>query len=149
ARWGDVEAVGRETGGRGHVGPGLEYKRSKPSRHDGADLGDQIPRRPHQLRIAMLRHPLRTQHGRFDLLLCEHERRQVQPRLQYVADPGLTPDWYALADEAGDVAIDGPPRDPELGGERVRGYRFWRAPQDLDDLKKPVGGSHELVVQRY
>src|SRR5271166_4413129 len=73
----------------------------------------------------------------------QHERGQVQPRLQHITDPGLAPDRYPLADKVGDVAIDGPLGSLELGGEGVGGYRSRRAPQDLNDVKKPVGGSHE------
>jgi len=65
-----------------------------------------------------------------------------------VADPGLAADRYPLADEVGDVAIDRPPGDLELGGECVRGYRSRRPAQDLNDLKKPFGASHGVLIAR-
>jgi len=135
-------SVARTSRGR-HVSHRLEYERPKPFRYDGADFGDQILSRPRQFRIAMARHPLGSQHGRFDLVGGQHKRRQVQPRLQHIADAGLAPDWYSLADEVGDVAIDGPLGGPQFAGKCLGAYRFRRAPQDLNNLKEPVGGSHK------
>jgi hypothetical protein len=67
---------------------------------------------------------LGTQHGGLDLVLCQHQRRQVQPRLQHIANAGLASDRHPLADQVGDVAIDGPLRGLELGAEPGGGYRL-------------------------
>src|SRR5271166_5645801 len=42
-----------------------------------------------------------------------------------------------------DIAIDRPLGGLELGGKCSGGYRSGRPAQNLDDLKKPVGASHE------
>src|SRR5204862_2578292 len=55
----------------------------------------------------------------------------------------LASDRHTLADQVGDVAIDGPLRGLELGRERLRGHRLRCTAQDLNDLKEPVGASHE------
>src|SRR5271169_5822170 len=137
-----VEAIGGEAARWRCFGGRLEHIGPKPFRYDGADLGDQILGRPGQGRIAVAGHPLGAEHGSLDLVGRQHQRRQVQPRLQNVADPGLAADRYPLADKVRDIAIDRPLGGLELGGECRGGYRSGRPAQDLDDLKKPVGASH-------
>ena len=46
------------------------------------------------------------EHQRLDLLLLEHERRQVETGLQHVADAGFALDRHAAGDQVLDVAID-------------------------------------------
>ena len=119
-----IEAIGGKVPRRRGFGHRLQHIGPQPLRHDRADLGDQILGRPRQHRIAVARHPLGTQHGSLDLVRCQHQRRQVQPRLQDVTDTGLASDRHPLADQVGDVAIDGPLRGLDLGRERLGGHRL-------------------------
>jgi hypothetical protein len=75
------------------------------------------------------------QHGRFDLVRRQHERRQIEARIQHIADPGFAADRHALAHKVGDVAIDRAFGSFEFGRELVRRDRPARAPQHLDDLE--------------
>ena len=56
------------------------------------------------------------------------------------------PDRYPLPDQVGDIAIDGSLGGLEFGGKYLGGYRPGCAPQDLNNLKKPVGSSHDPII---
>ena len=67
----------------------------------------------------MTGHPLGAQHGGLDFVGGQHQRRQIEPGLRHVTDPGLTADRDPLTDQIGDVAIDRPPGGIDLGCECV------------------------------
>ena len=87
-------------------------------------------------------HPLCAEHGRFDFIGREHQRRQVKSLLQDITHAGLTADRHPLFDQGRDVAVDRPLRGLQLGRDRICRQRFPGAPEHLDDLEQPVGTSH-------
>jgi hypothetical protein len=72
--------------------------------------------------------PLCAEHGGFDLVGRQHQRRQVESLLQNVAHAGLAADRHALSDQGRDVAVDGPLRGFQLHGDGIGGQRFAGAP---------------------
>jgi hypothetical protein len=85
---------------------------------------------------------LRPERRRLNLVGGQHQRGQIEPVLQHIADTRLTAHRHALADQRGDVAIDRSLRGLELGGDRARGHWAALAAEDLDDLEQAVGASH-------
>src|SRR3984893_3665308 len=86
--------------------------------------------------------PLRAEHGRFDLIGGEHQRRQVKSLLQNITHAGLTADRHALSHQDCDVKVDRPLRSIELGCDRSCCQSFPCTPQYLNALEQPVGTSH-------
>jgi hypothetical protein len=127
---------GRRSSGR------LHHIGAQPLRNGRADLGDEVQGGARQRGIAPPGNPLRAEHGRLDLVGRQHQRRQVMPALQHIADAGLPADRHPLPDQGGDVAIDRALGGLELLGDRLGRQRPAGAPQDLDDLEKSVGTSH-------
>src|SRR6202165_660283 len=86
--------------------------------------------------------PLCAEHGRFDLIGGEHQRRQVKSLLQNITHAGLTADRHALSHQSCDVAVDRPLRSLQLGCDRICCQWFPGTPEHLNDLEQPVGTSH-------
>jgi hypothetical protein len=107
----------------------------------GLDLGEHVVSGATELGICPAGDDPGAQDQRLELGRREHERRQVVAVAQQVAGAGGAVDRHARADQVSDVAIDGPARDLELVGQRARRDQL-AAPQDLDDLEKPVGATH-------
>ena len=83
----------------------------------------------------------RAQHQGLDLLLVEHERRQVEARPQHIAHARLALDRHAAGDQVLDVAVDGALRHLQRIAE-VAGPRQLLAAHELDDLEQSVGAAH-------
>ncbi len=71
----------------------------------------------------MAAHPLRAERRRLHFVGSQHERRQVEAALEHIANPGLAANRHPLADQRGDVAINGAPRRFEFGRNRRGGDR--------------------------
>jgi len=89
---------------------------------------------------------LRPEHRRLGLVLGQHQRRQIEPALQHIADPRLTAHRHPLPDQSSDIAIDGALGGLELGRHRFRRYRAAGAAEDLHDLKKAFGPAHSVPL---
>jgi hypothetical protein len=82
-----------------------------------------------------------AQNQRFDLMLVEHQRRQIEAVAQGVADAGLAFDRHATRHQVADVPVDRPLRDLEPFGE-VAGADQLLPAHDLDDLEQAIGAAH-------
>src|SRR6185436_7324364 len=76
-----------------------------------------------------------------DLFIGEHERRQVEMRVQAVADARFAVDRDARRTEIGDVPIDRALADFQPLRE-LRGRRQAAAAQVLNDLEESIGAPH-------
>src|SRR5687768_2433391 len=83
----------------------------------------------------------RAHDQRVDLLIAEHERRQVEFRMQAVTDTGFAVDRHAGSAEVGDVPVDGPLADFEPLSQ-LRGRRQPAAAQVLHDFEEPIRSPH-------
>ena len=86
----------------------------------------------------------RPEDERFDLLLLEHERRQVEACAQHVADAGFALDRDAARHEILDVAIDGALGDLERLAQ-ILGARHLLAAHELDNLEQAIGAAHAVI----
>jgi hypothetical protein len=73
----------------------------------GRDLRQHVGRGPAELGVGPALDDARADQERVQLVLGEHQRRQVETVPEQVADAGRPLDRHALADQLGDVAIDG------------------------------------------
>ena len=137
-----VDAVGLPVPAGTCAACGFEHERPQAFGNGVGDLRHQVLGGTRQHGVGVPRHPLRAEHGRLDLVGREHQRRKVKSLLQDVAHAGLAADRHALFDQRCDVAVDGPFRGLQLGGDCIRGQRLAGAPEHLNDLEQPVGASH-------
>ena len=128
--------------GRLRADAGLGDKGAQTFGHDGGDFRHHVAGRCRKSPVGTARHPLRAQHHRLDLVRRQHQRRHVVIGGKQVAEPRLALDRNPLADEVGDVPVDGALRDFEFLRQRGRRRRPARPAEDLDDLKQPVGPTH-------
>ena len=101
-------------------------------RDDRADFGDQV---------------LGAEHGGLDLVPGQHQGRNVEAVLKDISAPCLAPDRRALADQVGDVAIDGAFGNLQFVGNRQGGDGLEAPAQDLDNLEQAVGAAHGSSCQ--
>lgn len=83
----------------------------RPAQTVGKDCGDLLLRGQRglgKLVVSVRRNPLSSQCDRFNLVQCQHQRRQMKSSIKGVPDARLTPDWYTLADERRNIPIDCP-----------------------------------------
>ena len=85
----------------------------------------------------------RAQHQGLDLLLVEHQRRQVEAGLQHIADARLALDRHAAGDQVLDVAVDGALRHLQRLAQ-IAGPHQVLAAHELDDLEQSVGAAHAV-----
>jgi hypothetical protein len=83
----------------------------------------------------------RAHHQRVDLFIAEHERRQVEVRMQAIADARLAVDRHARSGQVGDVAIDRAVADFEPLRE-LRGRRQAATAQVLHNFEQAIRTPH-------
>lgn len=101
----------------------------------------RLRRRLRQLAVAPARHDARAEDERFQLLGAEHQRREVEPLAEGVADARFALDGHARGDEVRDVPVYRPLRDLKVPRQRCGGHDR-AAAQRLDHLEQPVGPPH-------
>ena len=143
ANLGQVERILHALVAVGRAQGGVEQKGAQALGDRGQDLGLQVQGGAGQGRIADARDPLGAQDTGFDLVGRQHQGRQIEPALQHIAHARFAPDRHPLADEGGDVAIDGALGGLQLGRDQVGRVRPAPSAQDLDDLEQAVGASHD------
>src|SRR5258708_35487206 len=79
---------------------------------------------------------------RLELVLAEHERRQVVTLAQRVTDSSRALDRDLAHDQVADIAVDGALADVELFGERTGGDHGASA-QPLKNFQTTNGAEHE------
>ncbi len=75
-------------------------------RKDGLDLRAGIVDHALQARIRAVTHEAQAEHQRLAFLRREHQRRQVEPAFEHVADARLPPHRHARNLQADDIPID-------------------------------------------
>src|ERR1700722_1271156 len=94
-----------------------------------------------QLGVAPVLHHASAEHERLELVLAEHERRQIVALAQRVADTGGALDWNLARNQVADVAIDSALADVEMFRERSSGH-YAASAQPLNDLEEAIGATH-------
>ena len=132
-RLGEMRGGGEQRGVR-HVLP-------QPFRDHGLDLGDHVAGRLGQLGVGPGLDDPGAQHQRLDLVLVEHQGRQVETLAQGVADARLALDRHPARHQIAHVAVDGPLRHLEFLRE-VAGADQLLPAHELDDLEQAIGATH-------
>src|ERR1700722_16082739 len=106
------------------------------------DLRQSRVGRAAQLSVAPVLHHASAEHERLELVLAEHEGRQVVSLAQRVADAGGTLDGNLARDQVVDVAVDCSLAGIELFRERSGGD-YAASAQPLNDLEEAIGATHD------
>src|SRR5580704_12529325 len=91
-----------------------------------------------KLDVAPVLHHASAEHERLELVLAEHERRQIVPFPQRVADSGGALDGNLACDQVADVAVDCALADVELFCKRSGGD-YAASAQPLNYLEEAIG----------
>ena len=111
-------------------------------RHDSGDLRQNVGGGTAEFGIGPTLDDADADQQCLELVLGEHQGRQIVAVAQQVADAGGTFDRHPLPDQFGNIPVDRAHRDLELGREGVGGDGAAGAAQDLDDLEQSVGAPH-------
>src|SRR5262249_13739618 len=84
----------------------------------------------------------RAEHQGLDFLLLEHQWRQIEARLEHVADTRFALDRYAAGSKVPDVAIDRALRDLKGLAQVARSHGCPLAAEQLNDLEQAIGAAH-------
>ena len=140
---GGQPGFGRRGGHGRHQQPAGVHGQAQMGRQGGADAVERMACSQGQLRVGLMRHPLRAQHQGFDFFLAEHQRRQREAGTQQVAQPGFALDLRALLAQGGDVAVEGAGADLQRVGQHGRAHRPSVAAQGFQQLQQAGGaGGH-------
>lgn len=94
-------------------------------------------------------HPLCAQYSRFDLSRSKHQRREIDPPLKYIAEPGLSPDGNTLPNQGRDVAVNRAPAHLEFVSHLLGSDWSPSPPEDLNDLEEAFGPAQSLTNVSY
>ena len=86
-----------------------------------------------------------AQHQGLDLVLVEHQRRQIETLAQGIADARFALDRHPARHQIAHVAVDRPLRDLELLREVAGAHQLLPAHQ-LDDLEQAIGAAHGFLA---
>ncbi len=117
-------------------------------RQHGGDLRDGGVRRAGKGGIAPGADHARAEDERLDLILREHEGRQLVARSEHIAETRLALDGHAARLQVGHVAVDGADGHFQFAGQFLRGHDPLRAPEIFDDVEETVGAAHEALPVR-
>ena len=87
-------------------------------------------------------HEVRTERNGLDLLQGEHQRRQVKPLAQHIAETRRSFDGNTPRLQRRDIAIDGAHRHFQALRQGSSRHRLRAAPQGLDDIEQAIGAAH-------
>jgi hypothetical protein len=82
-----------------------------------------------------------AQNQRFDLRFLEHQRRQVEPGPEHIANASLAFDRHAAGHQILDIAVDGAFRYFQRLAQ-VTGPDRRLAAEQLDDFEQTIGAAH-------
>ena len=135
----DADRVGEVPGGREQRGLGHVLAQALGDHR--LDLGDHAAGGIGELGVGPGFDDPGAQHQRLELVLVEHQGRQVEALAQGIADARLALDRHPARHQVAHVPVDRPFRDLELFGEVAGAHQLLPAEQ-LDDLEQAIGAAH-------
>ena len=144
----EIDALGTDRAAVGNPETRRRKLRAQLAGHRLVQFAEDTHRRILQLAVADALDEMGADHDGLDLLGREHQRRQVVPLAQDVADAGLAFDRDAPRLQGRDVAIDRARGHFEPVRQHGGRHRPPAAAQGLDDVEQAIGTTQRRASSR-